>query len=362
MSLYIGNNDGKALPIKGIYIGDANGKAKQITKAYIGDASGKAKNAYTASLFTFSGNWEELPANNTFSKMFLLTSSGTLSINNAMKGYKLFLVSGGGGGGKASTSLIQNNTHWYIGGGGGGGGIFNSNTYTSSNKYLVSIGSGGGYKGTGGITKITDLTGNVIDDMETSGGQSTTDGTGGDGASGGGGGMDFNSAKSSLNYDTELEAGTGLGYSTVPFALAANDEQKLFYCSAGGSSGIGQYFYAIGAANSYKLTSYDLSYKADAQPRVKGSGGSNGGDGQSLGRRNGYPYTGTATVSSAIMVAPVQALTGGGYVDTDFNTYPATFYGSGGAGGCISQKTDASSATIHPGSAGYQGAVYLGFY
>lgn len=239
-------------------------------------------------------------------RYYTITDTGVLTLNRPAT--LEYWVCGGGGNGY--TGRYNSTSTKRAGGGAGGGGYFQTGTNTTDTNFTITIGAAAA------DSSIVSASENITALKGGNGGQwtgtssVTAGGDGGAGASGGGGGYggDNDSENRGLG-------GVGGGVSTIPFG----DSYFTSYPCAGGHGG------SRGNSSS--------SYRG-------GAGGSNG----SSGNQGGWANTGGGD-------AWASAATGGGTISST-GAKAATYYGSGGAGGCGIENYTA-------GGNGYQGVCFL---
>jgi hypothetical protein len=288
--------------------------------------------AATGGTITYSGDYT----------IHTFTSSGTLTVGEAMN-VEVLVVAGGGGGGKAEQNLGGDG-----GGGGGAGGIvYNASYAVTPGEKTVTVGSGGAgattYSGKGGTGE------NSVFDTITAygGGGGGTDGggynPGADGGSGGGAANQYEGANSggaaspsgqgnagggaTTNYTTQRGGSGGGGASTAGTSRTS---------AAGGAGGNG--------------TAYSISGSAMTYGGGGGGGGSNGSAGGSGGSGGGGAGGSNGNGANAT------ANTGGGGGGGGAKASDGGNGGNGGSGIVIVRYIPSSSSSWY-NSAGVPGGT-----
>lgn len=316
------NNIARKTP--SIYIGISN-IARKIKKAYIGDSSNIARLIYDTSTgessntahyhpcdlnITYDGAYTDQRAVTIDGKVYrvlTLTSSGTLTVNNAVTG-DVWMV---GGGSNAR----------YNGGGGGGYSLYLQNI-SIGNTTTVVVGAGAtpGYSSGGSGGGVSSF-----------GSNSTTKPTSPyrNGGSGGGG----------QRHGSTYSGGTGDGRSKYPF------ETSSFIAYPHGAGGGG------GAGKLYDEDAQEYKYYNG------GKGGTNGGNGSSYSTTT---YASQKASSGGNRGGGSGSSRPSGSVGSSGDGTAATYYGGGGGGaGRSYDEEDGSYDGSGYGGAGYQGIVYV---
>lgn len=251
--------------------------------------------------------------------VYILETSGTLTVNEINATCDVWLCGGGAGGNE------------YLGG--GGGYTKNIPNVPFENATIV-IGAGGIAKANGGTTTYTP------DGKET---QQALGGQGKNGGSGGGGYTSWNSWSTSFNTSsssgttprTQTSGGVGQGTTTKPFEAS---DMPSYGAGGAGGSGDWHHNYSQGGDSSGRNTSYYRNhyiYQA-------GKGGENGGAG------GVYPIDGAGTIIN----------NDGGAVGGGATAGNATSYGGGGGGKRVTGASYVTPITVVEGN-GYAGCVMI---
>lgn len=274
--------------------------ARKIISGYVG-IEGVARRFFSSEIMSYTGDYTitDVAINTAPYKLYTLTSSGTLIINDSIE---YWMCSGGKAGGNAYTSATLQSA-----GRGGAGGAVISGILTAGT-HAVTIGAANSGNTSIGSIVATNSTGS-LQDGETGGG---------------GAGYIQNSAV------TVRSGGTGSGESTIPFNGKITTGFNNYKHSAGGGGG------TCGELVSLFETC------------AGGAGGSNGEDGEDA-------YSDAAAVDGG--AGGSYGGGAGGGMNTN-NGANATFYGAGGGGG-TSFYLSSSEMMKGNGGDGYQGVVYL---